>query len=428
MKHVNIHPKPIDEVENLVLFESIFGTNRILAGTHVSLKGYDYISTSAEKTAHAKIKNARVMCQKDTDPGIDFFTAEDFGVKLMPSCDRCKSCKNCTFQIHQMSKIEQKELEVITGKLMIDPVHDCWKTEYPYKVDPSILEDNRTQALEFLYRTEKRLLRSEVSSKQYKEQFDDFIQRGVFRKIDEEELNAYNGPSHYVTHHEVFKEGSTSTPVRLVINSSLQYKGRSLNDILMKGPNTLNDLFGVQMRFRCYPIPLVCDIAKMYHSIKTTEMERHLRRVLWRDLDQNKPVETYGIETCMYGDRPAASIATVAIQKTARIYEDVNKKAAEKIIEDSYVDDMATGDEDVQSTEILKDGIQSILAKGGFRVKGFVTSGDVSKETLSLLGAGDFGRVLGIGWQPEKDVFLIKLRINVSRKYKSKISVRYFIN
>ena len=43
----------------------------------------------------------------------------------------------------------------------------------------------------------------------------------------------------------------------------------------MKGPNTLNDLFGVQMGFRSYHVPLVCDIAKMYHSIKTTEVERH---------------------------------------------------------------------------------------------------------------------------------------------------------
>ena len=233
-------------------------------------------------------------------------------------------------------------------------------------------------------------------------------------------MQYYTGPSFYVVHHEVFKEGSTSTPpVRLVINSSLQFKGRSLNDILMKGPNTLIDLFGVQMRFRSYPVPLVCNIAKMYHSIKTTEVERHLRRVLWRDLDQNKPVETYGLETVMFGDRPAAAIATVAVQNTARIYEHINKKASEKIISDSYVDDVVTGEDDVESMELLKDGIETILARGGFKVKGFVTSGDVSEETLSLLGSRDFGRVHGIRWEPKNDVFLTKVRINLSKKYKS---------
>ena len=79
-------------------------------------------------------------------------------------------------------------------------------------------------------------------------------------------MEFYSGPSFCI-------EGSTSTPARHVINSSLPYKGCSLNDILMKGPNTLNDLYCVQMRFRSYPVPLVCDIAKMYHSIKMTSME-----------------------------------------------------------------------------------------------------------------------------------------------------------
>ena len=43
MKHANIHPKPIAEVDSLVLFESIFGKGRILAGTHPILKGREFI-------------------------------------------------------------------------------------------------------------------------------------------------------------------------------------------------------------------------------------------------------------------------------------------------------------------------------------------------------------------------------------------------
>ena len=73
MKHANIHPKPITEVENLVLLESIFGKGRILARTHPILKGCDNLNVYAEMTANAQIKNARVMHSKGLDPGIDFF-------------------------------------------------------------------------------------------------------------------------------------------------------------------------------------------------------------------------------------------------------------------------------------------------------------------------------------------------------------------
>ena len=187
----------------------------------------------------------------------------------------------------------------------------------------------------------------------------------------------------------------------------------------MKGPNTLNDLFCVQLRFRSYLVPIVCDISKMYHSILTTETECHLRRVVWRDLDQSKHIETYGTDIVMFGDRPAAAIATVAVQKTADLFEHVNKEAADKIRSDSYVDDIVTGGDSVEAVESLKDGIENILARGGFKLKGFVTSGDTSEETLSLLGSGELGRVLGIQWEPKSDALQVKVRINVSKKYRN---------
>ena len=37
-------------------------------------------------------------------------------------------------------------------------------------------------------------------------------------------------------------------------------------------------------------------------------------------------------------------------------------------------------------------------------------------ETLTLLGSGDLGRILGMGWDPCEDVFKIKVRINLSKK------------
>ena len=71
----------------------------------------------------------------------------------------------------------------------------------------------------------------------YKDQVLDFVNRGVLRKLTEDELRDWHGPVRYVDHHEIFKVGST-TPLRIVINSSFCDKGElSLNDILMKGTN-----------------------------------------------------------------------------------------------------------------------------------------------------------------------------------------------
>ena len=156
----------------------------------------------------------------------------------------------------------------------------------------------------------------------------------------------------------------------------------------------------------------------MYHSIRTTEKERHLRRILWRDADENQSIKVYGTEGMMFGVRPAAAIASVALRTTATIYKDMNEEAAETIIRDSYVDDIATRSDDYKSVELLQSAIEDILEKGGFKLKGFVTSGVDCDAALKLLGSGDLGRVLGMGWEPREDVFKIKVRINLSNKYK----------
>ena len=319
MPYASIHPTRIDSVNSLVLYKSIFGSGDILGGCHPSLVVKDQLNAFAEIVAHGQIQNTSVMCNvcRCKDPGIDFFSTEDLGVKLPARCARCKNCKTCTTDVYQLSMKELRELTVIEENLVLDPLECRWETPYPYKMHPSILENNERQADDLLCRQEKRFKESEDDKKMYNEQFDDCIKRGVFREIDEEEQRKYEGPVFYVTHNPVYKEGSSSTPMRLVINSSLKYKGRSLNDVLVKGPNVLNDILGVQLRFRSYRVAVVCDLRKMYHSIKTTLMERHLRRMKFRYFDSTKKMKTYGIETVTFGDRPAAAIASTAVRKTA---------------------------------------------------------------------------------------------------------------
>ena len=134
----------------------------------------------------------------------------------------------------------------------------------------------------------------------YKEQFNDSIQRGVFREVSKNELAEYQGPKWYLDHHEVYKEGFTSTPVRMVLNTSLRHNNIILNEITMKGQNSLNNLFAVQLNFRVHLVALVGDIRKMYQSIKTTEKERFLRLLLWRDMRRDEDARTIDIIYLLY--------------------------------------------------------------------------------------------------------------------------------
>ena len=74
-----------------------------------------------------------------------------------------------------------------------------------------------------LISTEKRLAKNATHAEVYQKQIEDMVDREVARKLTLKELKEYKGPIHYISHHEVLKPESKSTPVRIVFNSNARY-------------------------------------------------------------------------------------------------------------------------------------------------------------------------------------------------------------
>ena len=88
------------------------------------------------------------------------------------------------------------------------------QAKYPFKRDPGVLIDNRKEAKACQISQERRQVKNNTHS-QYVDQFKDMVSRNVVSKISQTEMSAYTGPINYITHHEVYKPGSLSTPVAL---------------------------------------------------------------------------------------------------------------------------------------------------------------------------------------------------------------------
>ena len=410
MEYADIYPRQMETNQGLVLYESDFGTGRIVGGKNKAITANEQISAKARLCAQVKITNVRAI-KVPQKPAIDFFTSEQFGVRPPPICNNCKNCKECAYESQQLSREERREHEVIKENLKLDPSTKTWTTKYPYKCDPSVLQNNKEQVLAMSERMKKRMSNNPALKKSVDDQIEDFLRRDVLVEITKEEEEAYEGPVNYLTFHVVENPGSASTPYRLVINSSLKFRGISFNDTLMKGPNSLQNLFGIQLRFRTHLYALCCDLSKMYHSVHTTEREKHLRRIIHDG-------RTYGFTRAMFGDKCAAAIAGEAVRETAKIYKHIDEDAADKIIEDTYVDDSATGADETSDIVRLKENIPKIMNQGSFKVKGFVTSGDDDDEARALLGGKEVGRVLGIPWHPKADEFSVQVNIDVSERRK----------
>lgn len=53
---------------------------------------------------------------------------------------------------------------------------------------------------------------------EYQNEIQDMKDRGIARMLSEEEMKLYNGPVHYIHHHELLKPESASTPPPIVFN------------------------------------------------------------------------------------------------------------------------------------------------------------------------------------------------------------------
>ena len=190
-----------------------------------------------------------------------------------------------------------------------------FKVKYAFTEDPSILANNICQVIKIAEREEKKL-QKEGLTEAFNKEFNKMIDLGALEELNKEEMLSWKGPVHYVSMQHVYKPKSPTTPLRIVTNSSLSDRnGISLNSILMKGPNILTNQFEVLTRWRNYEKALCSDLTKAYYSMKTGELEKHVRRVVWRFGNTDQKWRYFGYKTVSYGDKPAGVYLDIVIHK-----------------------------------------------------------------------------------------------------------------
>ena len=405
--YAGYHPEPEQRSGHLLLLKNRFG--RCLGGNHATLEQTD--------TDHL-LQNAQVHHLSGVKVE-DFFSIENLGVECTPRCGGCK-CGKCPLGAKDYSLKEEKELHLIENSLEFDETEGRWIAAYPWIKDPSDLPNNRRATQGMFASTKKRLARNPSHAKVYQEQIQDMVDRGVTRKLTREELETYQGSIHYVAHHEVLRPDSKSTPVRIIFNSGAKYMGHTLNEYWVKGPNLLNNLLGIPVRLRENEVAFMGDIKKMYHSVKTPPVEQHTHRFLWRDMNVCEEPDTYVIQRVSFGDKPSATIATVALRKTAQMGKEVRPEATRIILENTYMDDIDSV-RDKRKARCTTPDIEKLIDKGRFEVKGWIFSGEHDSKDEMLVpndknAAAE--KVLGVAWNPVEDKFCFKVKLNFSERKK----------
>lgn len=456
-------PQPVRVVGDLVLWDGPLG--KTVGGTHPDLfevidlavhrsethfcrsmrtasKVYKEICVKSEGPSEVSVEKEDAILRNTATTNkevLEWFKWDSIGAACDPQCGSCR-CGRCPLGGKEMTLGEERELEKIKECLtyvQADKHSEFphWHAAYPWKGDPAKLPDNRRAVEATFLNTEKRLEREPEWKAAYREQIHDMISRGAAVKVTQEEIDNWKGSKWYISHLVAPNPHSTTTPVRIVWNSSQEFKGISLNDLLYKGPDVLNQIRGVLLRFRTGLYAALGDVKKMYNSVWLEDKEVHLHRFLWRD-DPEKIIEVFAVVRVNIGDKPAGCIAQVAMRETANLPQfEAMVEERRVVVEDSYVDDILTSHNDLRILEKITKGVGKILKAGGFSLKPWILSGQsgrpetttdssISKITVSVPKTlvlpnqmrDEESKALGVGYEPETDKLHVMASVNFSRK------------
>ena len=173
--------------------------------------------------------------------------------------------------------------------------------------------------------------------------------------------------------------------IRVVFDSSAKSQGVSLNDMLLTGPDLMNNLLGILLRFRQETVAVAADVEQMFHNFKVKDEHRNFLRFFWyKDNNPSLDYIEYRMTVHVFGNTPSPAIATYGLRKSV---EQAPPDVRNFVENNFYVDDGLVSLPDVDIARDLIERTKSALYKGGrLRIHKIVSN---DKSLLSHFAANE---------------------------------------
>lgn len=266
----------------------------------------------------------------------------------------------------ERSKHDQESIEILDGKtcrVLIDGIQR-YATPLLRTDDSPKLRAPQESVLANLRSTERRLRDQPEKAADYQGEMNRLIQAGYVKEITAKEANE-SEESWYLPHHLVYHNGKA----RLVFNCSFVYKGASLNEQLLPGPNLGPSLLGVLLRFRQHRVAISGDIKGMFHQVRLLPEDRPLLRFLWRDLLREIPPRVYEWQVLPFGTTSSPCCAIYALQKHVKEHPRSTTDLIQSVKSNFYVDNCLESLPTAEAAKTRVDDLRALLADGGFEIR-----------------------------------------------------------
>lgn len=280
-----------------------------------------------------------------------------------------------------------------------------WKDEHPPLPTNFSVCEKRTRA------TARRLSQTPDLLKCYGEIIKEQEARGFIEKVQHPDPS---DKAHYIPHHPVKKESST-TPIRIVYDCSCRQtpNSTSLNDCLMVGPPFLSDMGSMLVRFRSHAIGISTDIEKAFFHVRLDENDRNMTRFLWLS-DPDDPESqfvVYRFKSILFRSASSPFMLNAVLHTHLDGYD---TKVTQDMKDNLYVDNIITGCDTEDDTIRYYGESRSVMAKAKFNLRSWASNSKLlqAQATEDKVVDANSGNVsvLGLRWNTSADTLTLAPR------------------
>ncbi|GFW07419.1 integrase catalytic domain-containing protein [Trichonephila clavipes] len=249
---------------------------------------------------------------------------------------------------------------------------------------------------------------------EYKDVIDDYVREGIVERTSCDSLLDSQGL--YLPHHAVIRSDKTTSRIRIVFDGSAhEDEQSSLNQSLYTGPNLYPNILELLLCFRKSPVAFTADVKSAFFQIKLDFRDRDFTRFFWTDNLNNKPYVS-NFTRVLFGLRPSPYLLAATLKHHFKKYKEQYPHTFELLNSSIYVDDLICGQNDVpdalrttlECLQIFSDAGMSLRKwRSNSKQLNLLWQQEGVKTEFSETSAIDLRpptKVLGLAWDPEKDL------------------------
>ena len=218
----------------------------------------------------------------------------------------------------------------------------------------------------------------------------------------------------YLPHHCVFNPNKPDK-MRIVFDCASRFQGKSLNERCHQGPDLINSLFAILLRFRLYCFAIQADIKAMYHQVKVPLCDRDALRFLWV---RNDCTIHLRMTSHLFGGIWCSAISTYALRRTVLDHEGALLLLKQVVLRSMYVDDCLLSVSSKEDASLVINDLPVLLRTGGFELTKFVVNDPDLLRDIPVMhrakevhefSSKSVGKALGVKWKIQEDAFVYSI-------------------